>query len=112
VAHTYVCLSRMSCSQLCVHHHETSMYHRVESGLCVAIIVLTNESIVQIVFAITDRACRARTLFHDVVGNELLSVLSEYGIQQDMLPADMGGSLGFLQSEWIENRRACELEEI
>jgi len=43
---------------------------------------------------------------------EILNVLSEYGISKEMLPDVMGGSLVAHQLEWIENRRAAELEEI
>lgn len=65
-----------------------------------------------ILFAAAVKESRARTLIHTVPESELLSVLSEYGIQKDMLPTEMGGSLEFDQSEWIANRRAAELEEI
>ena len=68
--------------------------------------------LLQILSAVMDKESRARMLFHTVPENELFSVLSEYGLQQDMLPTDMGGSLEFDMSEWIENRRANELEEI
>jgi len=65
-----------------------------------------------ILFAVSDKENRARTLFHAVPESKLFSVLSEYGILQDMMPTAMGGSLQFDHSEWIENRRATELEEI
>ena len=68
--------------------------------------------LLQIASAVAGKETRARTLFHTVPENELFSVLSEYGLHQDMLPTDMGGSLEFDMSEWIENRRAIELEEI
>ena len=66
----------------------------------------------QILSAAADKQSRARMLFHTVPENELLSILSGYGLQHDMLPTDIGGSLEFHMSEWIENRRANELEEI
>jgi len=65
-----------------------------------------------IVFATKDKEARARTLIHTVPMSKILSVLSDYGIERDMLPTDMGGSLKFDQYLWIENRRAVELEEI
>jgi len=65
-----------------------------------------------VLFAVADKESRARTLFHTVPESKLFSVLSEYGIHQAMLPTDMGGSVQYDHSEWIENRRATELEEI
>jgi len=84
------------------------------SFLAPSFIALTNECVFfrQIMSAVAGKESRARTLFHTVPENELFSVLSEYGLQQDMLPTDMGGSLEFDMLEWIENRRAAELEEI
>jgi hypothetical protein len=49
---------------------------------------------------------------HNVPENEITQVLSRYGILQGMLPAEMGGKLEVNQGEWIENRRAAELQEI
>jgi len=63
-------------------------------------------------FAVADKESRARTLFHTVPENKLLSVLSEYGLEMDMLPTEMGGSMKYDQHLWIESRRAAELEEI
>lgn len=65
-----------------------------------------------IFFFLTDRRTRCRTLFHDVPDNKLIETLSEYGILGSMLPTEMGGCLNFKQSEWIEQRRAIEMEEI
>jgi len=65
-----------------------------------------------IVFATKDKEARARTLFHTVPEGQLLSVLSNYGLEKDMLPTDVGGSMKFDQRSWIEDRRAAELEEI
>jgi hypothetical protein len=63
-----------------------------------------------IVYASMDTASRARTLFHTVAESELLPVLADYGIQEGMLPTDMGGTLKLDQKEWVANRRAAELE--
>lgn len=65
-----------------------------------------------LMFALKDKESRSRTLFHDVPENDITQVLSSYGIQKDMLPTDMGGSLVLDQSDWIASRRAAELEEI
>jgi len=65
-----------------------------------------------ILFALKDKESRSRTVFHDGTESEIIAALSEYGINKDMLPTEMGGSLVFRQSEWIDNRRAAELEEI
>lgn len=65
-----------------------------------------------IFFFLTDKRARCRTIFHDVPEEKLIETLSEYGILGSMLPAEMGGSLNFEQSEWIEHRRAIEMEEI
>lgn len=65
-----------------------------------------------IVFALMKKGARSRSIMHDVPESKIVEVLSEYGILQSMLPSEMGGSLEITQSEWLENRRAAELEEI
>ena len=55
---------------------------------------------------------RSRTVAHDVSETNILHVLSNYGIEKESLPTEMGGSFLLDQSEWIANRRAAELEEI
>jgi hypothetical protein len=62
--------------------------------------------------AVCDKRLRERKLEHDVQENQIISVLSTYGIMKDMLPTEMGGTIELNQSEWIANRRAVELEEI
>ena len=62
--------------------------------------------------AFADKRFRARTIAHDVSENEILDVLSKYGIQKEMLPTEMGGSIELNRSEWIANRWAVEMEEI
>jgi len=64
-----------------------------------------------ILFAVSDKEIRSRTVFHTVPESKLFTVLSEYGLESDMLPTEMGGSMKFDQQLWIENRRAAELEE-
>lgn len=64
-----------------------------------------------IFFAVTDKRTRSRTLFHDVPENQIIETLWAYGIQENMLPTEMGGSLVLRQSEWIAKRRAIEMEE-
>lgn len=63
-----------------------------------------------ILYAAADTASRARMLFHTVPESELLPVLADFGIQERMLPTDMGGTLKLDQKGWIANRRAAELE--
>lgn len=65
-----------------------------------------------ILSAVMDKESRARCLFHTVPESQLLSVLSDYGIHQEMLPVDMGGDLRLDQKEWIAQRRAAEMKEI
>jgi hypothetical protein len=67
---------------------------------------------VTVLFALADKECRSRILFHDVPESEVLDVLSNFGVSKETLPTFMGGNLEFDQSEWIANRRAAELEEI
>lgn len=65
-----------------------------------------------LVAAMKDKSTRARTLFHDVPEKDIVEVLSAYGIEKEMLPTEMGGTVGFSQEEWVANRRAVEMEEI
>ena len=62
----------------------------------------------------TDKRARVRTVFHDVPEDEPLNALSEYGILKDMLPTEMGGTLqlDLRMQEWMDTRRAVEMEEI
>jgi hypothetical protein len=62
-----------------------------------------------VAYATMDTVSRARILFHTVRESELLPVLADFGIQEGMLPTDMGGTLKFDQKKWIANRRAAEL---
>jgi hypothetical protein len=65
-----------------------------------------------ILFPLMDKHIRSRMLFHDVPENELLVVLSDYGIPTDVLPTEMRGTVQLNQAEWIAIRRAVELEMI
>lgn len=49
---------------------------------------------------------------HDASESEIIGVLASYGILSRMLPVEMGGTLFQSQSEWLESRRAIEMEEI
>lgn len=62
-----------------------------------------------VLFGAMDTASRARMIFHPVSSSEseLLSVLAEYGIEKEMLPKDIGGTLKLDQKEWIAKRRAA-----
>jgi len=64
--------------------------------------------------ALMDSRTRLRLMHHDASESELIKILSEYGIQKDVLPSEMGGSYEFNPYEWIASRRAAEmaLEEI
>jgi len=65
-----------------------------------------------IVKALMDKESRARLLMHAEREGEILDVLSRYGIQKDMLPTEMGGTIVLNQADWIAQRRAAEMEEI
>lgn len=65
-----------------------------------------------IVSPLLGKYLRSRVVMHEGTVSEALAELSEYGILQDMLPADMGGTLEFCQADWIANRRSLELTEI
>lgn len=65
-----------------------------------------------IIHSFMSKDLRARSIMHDVPESELLDVLSNYGINKDMLPTQMGGTLVLDQEEWIAKRRADEMEEI
>lgn len=55
---------------------------------------------------------RIHTIQHDVPENEIIEVLSNYGIYRDMLPTDMGGTVKLDLDEFVANRFATELEEL
>lgn len=65
-----------------------------------------------IMMALKTKTTRSRTVFHDVPQDEILEVLSNYGILPCMLPTQMGGSVVLNQREWIAQRWAIEMEEI
>lgn len=62
-----------------------------------------------VLLAKMDATSRARMLLHTVPESELLSVLAFFGIQKEMLPTDLGGTLMLNQKEWIAKRRASGL---
>lgn len=68
--------------------------------------------VVPIVHAVIDTWIRSRTRVHNVPESEIVSTLHEYGIQKEMLPTVMGGSLELDPSGWIAHRRAVEMEEL
>lgn len=59
-------------------------------------------------------AGRCSTMIHDVPESKMLETLKEYGIQADMLPTSMGGTieLNAWIAEFIAQRRAVEMEEL
>lgn len=59
--------------------------------------------------ALKTKASRFCTVFHDGSESDVVRSLSAYGVLDSMLPTDMGGTLPFDQSDWIDNRRAAEL---
>jgi len=65
-----------------------------------------------VVLALLSKEERSRLKFHDVPECDVIETLAGYGILNDMLPTEMGGSVQLDQSEWIANRRAVELEEL
>jgi hypothetical protein len=65
-----------------------------------------------ITYAYFDKRSRSRLLIHDVLESQVLDILSSYGIQKDMLPTEMGGTVLLDHAEWIASRRAVELKEI
>lgn len=68
--------------------------------------------VVPVVQAVIDTWTRWRTRVHNVPESEIVSVLTEYGIQKEMLPTVMGGTLLLNPPEWIAQRRAAEMEEL
>jgi len=65
-----------------------------------------------IVFALLNKEARSRTQIHDVPESQIVEALSLYGILEDMLPTEMGGTVELNVAEWIASRRAIEMEEI
>jgi len=68
--------------------------------------------VMPIVHALVDPWCRSRLQIHNVSENEITNALSEYGIEKEMLPTEMGGTVELNPSEWIAQRRALEMEEL
>jgi hypothetical protein len=62
--------------------------------------------------AVMDKRQRSRFLIHDVPESQLLDVLSDFGIRKEMLPTEIGGTIGLDHAKWMASRRAAELEEI
>lgn len=65
-----------------------------------------------LVHSFVSKEFRARTLVHDVPEDEIPQVLWSFGIQSEMLPTQMQGTVLLDLDDWIDNRRAAELEEI
>lgn len=65
-----------------------------------------------IVLALMHKELRSRFFIHDVPEGEILASLAPYGLEKDMLPTKMGGTVELNVSDWIEMRRAIEMEEI
>lgn len=65
-----------------------------------------------IVFAVMTKEARARTLVHHDENSNYVEILSPFGINGDMLPVEMGGTIRLDQQQWVAERRAVELDEI
>jgi hypothetical protein len=65
-----------------------------------------------VMLALTDMRTRARTIVHDVAESAILDALISYGITNEMLPTELGGTVVLNQREWMANRRATEMEEL
>lgn len=65
-----------------------------------------------IMLALTDTRTRARTIVHNVPESTILDALISYGISKEMVPTELGGTIVLNQREWMENRRAVEMEEL
>ena len=68
--------------------------------------------VVPIICALQSKQSRARTNWHDVPEDDIISALIEYGITGDMLPTEFGGTIQLNPSEWIAHRRSVEMEEL
>jgi hypothetical protein len=64
-----------------------------------------------ILSALLDSRSRARIVFHDNK-DELIERLSEYGIEKEMLPVELGGTIDLDANGWISQRRSVEMEWI
>ena len=65
-----------------------------------------------IIHSFMSKDMRIHTIQHDVPENEIIEVLSNYGIYRDMLPTEMGGTVKLDLDEFVANRFAIELEEL
>lgn len=68
--------------------------------------------VLPIIRALAGPWMRAREIVHNVPESEITNALSEYGIEKEMLPTEMGGTVELNVSEWIAQRRALEMEEL
>ena len=66
----------------------------------------------RIVHTFVSKEWRARTLTHNVPVENIIEILAEFGIEESMLPVEMGGSVQNHQIDFLQNRRAAELQEI
>lgn len=55
---------------------------------------------------------RIHTIQHDVPENEVIEILSNYGLYRNMLPTQMGGTVRLDLEEFVAKRFAIELEEL
>lgn len=63
-----------------------------------------------VMLALMSKDVRSRLRFHDGAEGEILQSLADYGILPSMLPKEMAGAVEMNLLEWIDNRRAVELE--
>lgn len=74
--------------------------------------VVVSRVVFPVVLAFIDTWLLCRTLIHNVPESEIVSALEEFGIQREMLPTIMGGTVELNPSEWIAQRRAAEMAEL
>jgi len=83
----------------------------VASHIC-SLPLFTRKVVKPIIFAMMSKRTRSRSRLHDVAEKDCAQVLSNFGITNDMLPTDMGGTLELNITEWVSQRQAVELKDI
>lgn len=83
----------------------------------VALALLTREDLPaslynRIVHTFVSKEWRARTQTHNVPVEKIIETLAKFGIEESMLPVEMGGNVQNHQVDFLRNQRAAELQEI
>lgn len=68
--------------------------------------------VVPVVNALIDTWSRSCTRVHNVPPHDIVRTLLAYGIEKEMLPTIVGGTVELDASEWIAQRWAAEMEEL